>query len=622
MSLTELVHDPVAAANAMAAGAPKTAALAAITAAVALSDNGSDKKATSVTNAATAVTNADLAETSHVTAKAKEDLAAVQASLAHAAQIARNLTAATAAKNAAKLQSDAADAAADVSEEKAALALTAFRTAAEAAGVSYVDDKGERQTPSSQSYLASDGRLVPSLSSVDASGIAAAKYLLAAQALDLYNMLLSDYNNALAVPDSDANKKSQAQLDAMLVVVNDKAVLYNAAALAAKASAQNAESAASSAAASLVSSDAASVSAVAARASANAAEQYYNQAVNDVTNSAVKAISLNLNVEIDAENNINVFGEKSIQPENVVIASYKLPVDALYDNAANKGLIEFWEPVDAQGDIRVELAHSVTVGGVSSYKDSAVKLVNGMEKILCDEIDCSGCKPFNDSKYMDASGAIVKYTKQRDFGRVALGTLAHYMFGHVDATSAITNDVAFVKSMLSLNAGTDDQNDLAAMNETSGGRAARYAVYAPVVAADVNDLIDATGSASDANLAKRLIGAVLRKGMSKDASNAAVFKSSNVIANKDDINCLANIVRQVIGQDQTRSMNQDNSERALDQHILLRFYPGDIVYMNIKLKKPTVSISPGPNASTGLTVASLADSYASEISFTLKVTLA
>ena len=306
-----------------------------------------------------------------------------------------------------------------------------------------------------------------------------------------------------------------------------------------------------------------------------------------------------------------------------MLLSYKLPVDSLYDNTNNKGLIEFWEPVDAQGDIRVELAHSDNAGGESSYKESAVKLVNGVQRILCDELDCVGCKPFNDAKYFDASGvAIESYTKQRDFGRVALGTLAHYMFGHVDATSAITNDVDFLKRMLSLDVGTADEISLAVMNEGATGPADRNTAYDPMVLADVESLISEIGSASDAKLAKRLIGSILRKGLKNDVSGSFTFKSSNVIANEGDNYCLANIVRQVVGQDQTRSMNQDNSQRTVDEHILLRFYPGDIVYMNSKLKKPTVTITPGPSATTGLSVASLANSYSNEISFTLKIELA
>ena len=175
--------------------------------------------------------------------------------------------------------------------------------------------------------------------------------------------------------------------------------------------------------------------------------------------------------------------------------------------------------------------------------------------------------------------------------------------------------------MLSLTLGTASEKELAAINEdVTTGPADRFVAYDPMVFGGIDTLIDEVGSAADAKLAKRLVGAILRKGLAGPAGSRT-FKSSNVIANADDSNCLANIVRQVIGQDQTRSMNQDNSERTVDEHVLLRFYPDDVIFMNIKLKKPTVTLSPGPNATTSLTPGSLSDSYASEISFTLKVTL-
>ena len=606
MPLTALVHAPLD-----------------LVAAIALNSNAQDKVVLSASEKDIASSKMGNAETSKNSAKAKEDLAAAAAFDAHVAQIAKNPVDAASARDEVKTNWDAAVADAVVAESKADDSMIAFRNAAAAAGVSYKDAENVLHIPSGPSYLNPAGRLVASILSTDAAGVAASKYLAAADALDSYNMRLADYNNALDVPASDDNKMSVEDLAAMLVEVNLLAVAYNAAQVDAKASAKNADDASANAALALISADAAHEFALAARASANASERYHIEAVNDVTNSASKPISLNLNIEIDADNNINVFGEKPMQPENVIVATYKLGVESLYDNTGNKGLIEFWEPVDAQGDIRVELAHSANAGGPTSYKESAVKMVNGIQRILCDELDCSGCKPFNDAKYFDANGdAIVAYTKQRDFGRVALGTLSHYLFGHVDATSAITNDVEFLKNMLSLTLGTASEKELAVMNESASGPVDRNLAYDPMVLAGVDILIDEVGSAADAKLAKRLIGSILRKGLSKDSLGALSFKSSNVLANDDDIHCLANIVRQVIGQDQTRSMNQDNSQRTVDEHILLRFYPQDVIYMNIKLKKPTVTITPGPSAATGLSVASLADSYANEISFTLKIELA
>ena len=537
--------------------------------------------------------------------------------LSHAAQIAKNVADAESARDTIETAKNDADANATDAEGLRDSALANYITIAQKAGVSYKDAAGVVVPVDGPSYLNPAGLLVASMED-SASGLAAEYYIAARDSLDGYNMKLANYNNALAVPSSDANKKSQADLDAMLDDVNSAAVSYNDAQLMAKGSAKLAGLLATRASQAYTTYNYVDTYATDARSYANRAAALFTTAQNDVTNAASKPITVNMNIEIDAENNINVFGEKPIQPENVIVAKYKLPVDALYDNANTKGLIEFWEPVDAQGDIRVELAHTALCGGSDSYKDTSVKLVNGIERVLCDEIDCSGCKPFNDAKY----DGISSYTTQRDFGRVALGTLAHFLFGHVDATSAITNDVAFIQNMLSLTVGTASEKESAAINEdVITGPTARFAAYDPMVLANVSDLVEEVGYAGDAMLAKRLVGAILRKGLGADVSGGRAFKSSNVIANADDSNCLANIVRQVIGQDQTRSMNQDNSERTVDEHVLLRFYPDDVIFMNIKLKKPTVTLSPGPNATTSLTPASLSDSYASEISFTLKVIL-
>lgn len=566
-----------------------------------------------------------------------------------------------------------------------------------AAGVSHINSSG--------AYVAATG---------GAESIAKTSEDTAATALITYNVSLNEYRNALAVPILDSDRLSQADLDGLLNIVNDNADSYNTAKAQANKDREAATEAAASATDAVKDAEAAEVSALAAEAAAAAANRYYLQTVQDVLNADRKSVSVNMNIEIDAQNNINIFGEKPVLPTNVIEARYKLPVDALYDNETDKGLIEFWEPDDTQGDIRVQLANSnlcgeataeIAAGAVTSitvdnggsgyktaplimlestngygsgavalavlvdgvidqivvehggsgytaaprvrivssyqkdytgaYKYCAVKFVNGMERILCDQFDCSNATPFSDRKYRDSDGIpIEQYTKQRDFGRVSLATLSHYLFGHVDATAAITNDVEFVQSMLSL--ANDDDADLAVQyelddryktddpdntdNDFTGqakGAVLRNAKFTQFE--DDEETVDMglmalEGSASDAMLAKRLMGAILKKGLRSDGT----FMTSNVIANAaTDKSCLANIVRQVLGQDETRSMNEDNSQRAIDQHALLRFYAGDVIYMNIKVKRPNVTVSPGPTNMPS----KASDSYATEISFSLKVTL-
>jgi hypothetical protein len=317
---------------------------------------------------------------------------------------------------------------------------------------------------------------------------------------------------------------------------------------------------------------------------------------------AHSSIEVNLNVLIDASGNLEVFNANKPTVGNVLVAEHTLPVTALYDEASNGGLLELWEPEDAQGDIKVQLADTnrVSEGGLNltgKYQVAAKALASGLEAILCDTFDCSGASPFS------AYTGNEEYYKQRDFGRVALATYAHYMFGHVDATAAITNDKEFVHSMLSVSAAGD--------NETAGGAALRAAAWTKSTTADVQSW-DNTSSNADANLALRLVKAVVHKGL----DSAGVPTTSLVSAN--DSTSLANIVSQVVGQDASRLMNVDNSERTRDQHILLRFYAGDVIYMNIKLKTPSVNVGTKDQAVSGTTLQNM---YTEE-NFTLKISLA
>jgi hypothetical protein len=644
-----------------------------------------------------------------VDAEAKRDVAADKAKDSDAAQIAKLVddakTARDAAGEAAGVEYKDADDekhVANTSSDSGALgkslAARAAANSAKSKSVSASVAAGVSHINSSGAYVAATG---------GAEGGAKESEDTAATALINYNVSLNEYKNALAVPILDSDRLSQDALDVLLNAVNSKAGLYNTAKAKANKDRSFATAAATSAASAVASADAAEVAALAAEAAYQAANRYYLQTEQDVKNAARKSVSVDLNIEIDAQNNINIFGEKAVLPTNVIEARYKLPVDALYDNEADEGLIEFWEPDDTQGDIRVQLAnsnlagvataaiaagavtaitvdnggsgyktaplimlestngygsgavaHAVLTNGVitsialdhagsgytaaprvrivssyqkdytGAYKYCAVKFVNGMERILCDQFDCSNATPFSDRKYRDNNGKpIEQYTKQRDFGRVSLATLSHYLFGHIDATAAITNDVDFVQSMLSL--AKDDEADLAVQYELDDrhltgdfigqakGAVLRNAEFTPFEDDEetpVNGLMALEGSASDAMLAKRLMGAILKKGLKSDGA----FMTSNVIANAaSDKSCLANIVRQVLGQDETRSMNEDNSQRAIDQHALLRFYAGDAIYMNIKVKRPNVTVSPGPtNMPSDASAA-----YANEISFSLKVIL-
>lgn len=318
-------------------------------------------------------------------------------------------------------------------------------------------------------------------------------------------------------------------------------------------------------------------------------------------------VEVNLNVNVDAQGNLEVFGEGKPTVAEYIIAEHSLPVDALYDAAAEKGLIEIWEPSAAEGDIKVALANSdntATSGGknfTGAYKLTAKKMALGLEALLCDRFDCIHALPF--SGYTD-----VEYTTQRDFGRVALAAYAHALFGHVDATAAITNDKAFIEGMLSISAAGED----------GALPAARAAAFTKALGNGTVDPMtwDSASSATDANLAVRLVQAVVGKGVSAGALNESSVEAVTDI-NSDAT--LANIARQVVGQDSNRLINVDFSERTKDIRQLLRFYAGDVIYMNITLQVPSVSI--GAAYAGAMTGSSIASRFA-EKNYTVKITLA
>ena len=360
-------------------------------------------------------------------------------------------------------------------------------------------------------------------------------------------------------------------------------------------------------------------------------------------------VEVNFEVTIEGDSNLSIFGAPAPTVANVLVADMDLPVNALYDGRvpnAKKGLIEYWEPAGAPDEIRVKLAsttNAIPAGEASNpdarslypdladaYKVTLKQLAKGLQRVLCDKFDAVGVTtakavPFSDAKYAGKE----EYTTQRDFGRVAIACFAHYLFGHVDATAAITNEVAFVKSMLSLDGATADA---AAVEEGAAGAALRYAAYKAAHVTDINSAElsawDLTGSNTDANLAKRLVAAIISKGLVGGVPSGAVEPYSIVndpaLTEAQRKTKLAYIVAQVAGQDATRLMNEDNTERAAESHQPLRFYAGDVIYMNIKLLKPTVTVAAGKIG--GVTSAALGNSYddgtgSNVQSYTLKITL-
>jgi hypothetical protein len=275
-------------------------------------------------------------------------------------------------------------------------------------------------------------------------------------------------------------------------------------------------------------------------------------------------VVVNLNVEIDASGQIEVFGQAAPTVDNVVVADVTLPAADLYDLSGAAAMFEFWEPSDALGTMKATLAGKVDAAypdaAAADYTALTATLATDLNAIIVGDMDASGAKPFD----AYAAGGVTQYYVHESFGRLALSSYAHYLFGHVAATAAITNDADFIEKMNGIGEG-------------------------------------------NADIAQKLVDA---------------------ITGKDD-EAILSIVQQVIGQDASRAMDQDNNQLAPGVRHSLKFIAGDKIYVNVRLRAPEVIVSGGlTNAGAPAATAFgdaenlAAPSTQSKHSYTIEITLA
>ena len=250
-------------------------------------------------------------------------------------------------------------------------------------------------------------------------------------------------------------------------------------------------------------------------------------------------VIVDLKVEVNANSKLIIFAEAPAVGNNVIESTFNVP------SAAFNGLIEFWSV--SGGNINSHLDLTVVDEKVA-YKTTSVSLYNNIKNVLSSSFDCKEAEPFKTTGN--------SYYNQANFGKVALGQVTNEVFGHVAATAAITNDEAYVTSMLNGDASTIWDN-----------------IYA----------YGSQQSITKPNLANALVRTLMMKGYKKDASNADVE-----IKDEEDAPLLTLITKQVIGQDPSRAQGTG--------HIKLSFYPGDVVFMTINVSRATLSLSnAGPN---------------------------
>ena len=141
-------------------------------------------------------------------------------------------------------------------------------------------------------------------------------------------------------------------------------------------------------------------------------------------------VVVNLDVTVDSSGNISVFGYPNPIMNNIIVASKILPVSCLY-NSRDNALLRFQQLSSDANDIYSERN--------TSFSTLELTIATAIKAIINASFDCSGATPFTNYS--------ADYHTQASLGKVFIASYADGLFGHVAATAAIDNDVAFVNYM-------------------------------------------------------------------------------------------------------------------------------------------------------------------------------
>lgn len=155
-----------------------------------------------------------------------------------------------------------------------------------------------------------------------------------------------------------------------------------------------------------------------------------------------QTIEVYLETEMNLSHQVNVFGEGGPIVEQVVDCG-SIPVTVMYVDIS-QGVFEVFEDTDRNdivGDlISRDLDHGLT-DTESAFTDAINNRLSG--------VDAPGVKLETVDALPFSAYSAGDYTQYASVGELALGWIAFHLFGHVQATAAITNDQAIV----------DDVND-------------------------------------------------------------------------------------------------------------------------------------------------------------------
>ena len=293
-----------------------------------------------------------------------------------------------------------------------------------------------------------------------------------------------------------------------------------------------------------------------------------SQGTENISPATHHSVKVSLRVNVDCSGTVDIFTAGGVTLNNVVPVSVQLDASALYVDSTHAAF-EFWEPLGAPGDI-------------------------------------SGC-------VMGQSGSETKFTASN-------GVAASAMFSDSLADMAYRLNLGLWRCLSNYPASPLDVTVVPPFNTlpsayqsyTSFGALglATYASYLfghPQATAAIDNDVDIQQSLDDSRLAASLVTAISQ-------INAVTATA---------------IVDQVISQDPSRARGQDNSQLTPDTHQGLLFAAGDVIYVSVTLKAPTITNGAGAANPVGDTPASsvagsnlIGDAFPSNgVQFTMQITL-
>lgn len=155
-------------------------------------------------------------------------------------------------------------------------------------------------------------------------------------------------------------------------------------------------------------------------------------------------VVVNFDVNVDAQHGVVVFEDSPADIFDKVICATTLPVEHLYvGDAANEALFEFQGVDDAINGRRLVGPTSFGTDARKAAFTTALQAILTNDSNLANALNAENAQPFDDAGKAYATD----FKQYKSFGRLALATYAHHLFGHVQATAAISNDTAIINFM-------------------------------------------------------------------------------------------------------------------------------------------------------------------------------